>query len=61
VVILAGSHIGCVELVAANRVRATPELKGKNVAIQKLGWDEHLFISMFAAYVGIDPRETSTG
>src|SRR5262249_55285872 len=57
VVILAGSHIGCVELVASNRVAKTAELKGKTVAIQRLGWDEHLFISLFAAYVGLNPRD----
>jgi NitT/TauT family transport system substrate-binding protein len=57
VVILAGSHAGCVEVVAANTIRFTPELKGKTVAIPQLRTDEHIFISMFAAYVGLDPRK----
>ncbi len=57
VVILAGSHIGCVEVVGGNRVRSTPELKGKTVAVSQLGSDEHIFMSMFAAYVGLDPRK----
>jgi NitT/TauT family transport system substrate-binding protein len=57
VVILAGSHIGCVEVVGGNRVRSTPELKGKTAAVSQLGSDEHIFMSMFAAYVGLDPHK----
>ena len=57
VVVLAGSHIGCVEVFGGNRVRSTLELKGKTAAVAQLGADEHIFISMFAAYVGLDPRK----
>jgi NitT/TauT family transport system substrate-binding protein len=57
VVVLAGSHIGCVELVVNNQIRSTSELKGKTVAISKLGSDEQIFISMFAAYVGLNPQK----
>jgi NitT/TauT family transport system substrate-binding protein len=57
VVILAGSHSGCVEVVARKEIRSTVELKGKTVAISELGADEHIFISMFAAYVGLNPRK----
>src|SRR5689334_23955700 len=56
VVILAGSHIGCLEVIGGNRVRTTRELKGKRVAIPRAGTDEEIFISMFAAYVGLNPR-----
>jgi NitT/TauT family transport system substrate-binding protein len=56
-VVLAGSHIGCVLVVGGNRVRSTLELKGKSVAVSQLGSDEHIFMSMFAAYVGLDPRK----
>ena len=54
VVILGGSHIGCVELVAKSHIRSTRDLKGKTVAIST---DEQNFISMFAAYVGLDPQK----
>jgi len=54
IVILAGSHIGCVELVGGERVRSTLDLKGKTVGIAN---DERYFISMFAAYVGLDPQK----
>ena len=53
-VILAGSHIGCVELVGGERVRSTLDLRGKNVGVAH---DERYFISMFAAYVGLDPQK----
>jgi NitT/TauT family transport system substrate-binding protein len=57
VVVLAGSHNGCVEVVGNARVRSTLELKGKNVGIQRLHSDEHYFVSMFAAYVGLNPAK----
>jgi len=55
VVILAGTHSGCVEVIGNDRVRSTRELKGKTVAVGALGDDQHIFISMFAKYVGLDP------
>ena len=54
-VMLAGSHIGCIELVANRRVRSIRDLRGKTVAISGFGSAEHVFLSMFVAYVGIDP------
>ena len=56
-VILAGSHGGCVEVVASEQIRSTPELKGKTLAISEPGSDEHIFMSMFAAYVGLNPQK----
>jgi len=57
VVILAGSHIGCVEVIGGSRVKSTRELKGKTVSVPKLRTDQHIFISMFAAYVGLNPQK----
>ena len=57
VVVLAGSHIGCVEVFGGNRVKSTPDLKGKTVSISRLGGDDHVFMSMFAAYVGLNPQK----
>jgi len=54
VVILGGSHTGCVELIASDHVRTTRDLKGKTVGIDT---DTKIFISMFAAYVGLDPEK----
>jgi len=54
IVVLAGSHAGCVELIARNEIRSTRELKGKTVAADS---NTQTFVSMFAAYVGLDPRK----
>jgi NitT/TauT family transport system substrate-binding protein len=57
VVMLAGAHIGCVELFGSNEVSSTRELKGKTVAILQSQSDDQFFISMFVAYVGLDPHK----
>jgi NitT/TauT family transport system substrate-binding protein len=57
VVILAGSHIGCVELVGGPRVKSAHDLKGRKVAIQLPRSDEQIFISLFAKYVGLNPDD----
>src|SRR5215813_9741074 len=57
VVILAGSHIGCVELFGSDQVSSTRDLKGKTVGIGRLRGDNQIFISLFAAYVGLDPQK----
>ena len=54
VVILAAAHTGCVELVASDHIRTTRDLNGKTIGI---GTDTKVFISMFAAYVGLDPQK----
>jgi NitT/TauT family transport system substrate-binding protein len=56
-VILAGSHIGCTEVVTSNRVGSVRDLKGKSVAVEWFRGADHIFISMFAAYVGLDPQK----
>jgi NitT/TauT family transport system substrate-binding protein len=56
VVILAGSHIGCVELWASDHVRSTRDLKGKTVGINEFGSDMYTFVSLFVAYVGLNPH-----
>jgi NitT/TauT family transport system substrate-binding protein len=54
VTILAAAHTGCVELIASDRIRSTRDLKGKTVGIDT---DTRNFISMFVAYVGLDPEK----
>ena len=57
VVILAGSHIGCVELVGGPRVKSARDLAGKKVAMQVPRVDGQIFVSMFAKYVGVNPND----
>jgi NitT/TauT family transport system substrate-binding protein len=55
IVILAGGHIGCFELVGTDRVRAIRDLKGKTVTVPQMGSPQHVFLASMAAYVGLDP------
>jgi NitT/TauT family transport system substrate-binding protein len=59
-VLLAGVHVGCLELVGNDRVRAIRDLKGKTVAVLDLGGTAHVFLSSMLAYVGLDPRQDVT-
>jgi NitT/TauT family transport system substrate-binding protein len=56
-VIVAGVHVGCYELVGTDRVRSIHGLKGKTVAVGAIGAGDHAYISIMAAYVGLDPRK----
>jgi NitT/TauT family transport system substrate-binding protein len=53
IVILAGGHIGCLELLGSDRVRSLRDLKGKTVAVFDLQLGPIGFISSMAAYVGL--------
>jgi NitT/TauT family transport system substrate-binding protein len=55
IVVLAGGHIGCVELVARESIQSTLGLKGKTIAVSEEAGDEKIFISLFLSYVGLDP------
>jgi NitT/TauT family transport system substrate-binding protein len=55
VVTLAGVHSGCFELFANERIQSVLDLKGRSVGVQGLGSIPHVFMSVMAAYVGLDP------
>jgi NitT/TauT family transport system substrate-binding protein len=52
---LAGVHVGCFEVFVNEDVRSVIELRGRSVGVRALGSPEHLFLSVIAAQVGIDP------
>ena len=56
ITILAGVHVGCFELFANEAVRRVTDLKGKSVGVEALGSSPHLFISVMAAHVGLNPK-----
>jgi NitT/TauT family transport system substrate-binding protein len=56
-VVVAGVHVGCYELLGTERVRSVRDLKGKTVAVGALGAGDHAYISIMAAYVGLDPQK----
>jgi NitT/TauT family transport system substrate-binding protein len=53
---LAGIHSGCYELFAHDPIRTVTNLKGKRIAIRRLGHPGHFFIAIMAAQVGLDPQ-----
>jgi len=57
IVMLAGIHVGCFELVGTEKVRSIRDLKGTTVAVLGLGSAPHVFIASMAAYVGLDPQK----
>ena len=57
IVILSGSHVGCFELFGTDKVRAIRDLKGKTVAVPAIGSPPYVFLSIMAAYVGLNPAK----
>jgi NitT/TauT family transport system substrate-binding protein len=55
-VILAGGHVGCLELFAHEPIRSIRDLKGRSVAVIALGSARHVFLATILAYIGLDPR-----
>jgi NitT/TauT family transport system substrate-binding protein len=60
IVILSGLHIGCFELFGHPQVHSIRDLKGKQVAVTRLTSGRHIFLSVMAGYVGLDPRQDLT-
>jgi NitT/TauT family transport system substrate-binding protein len=51
-------HPGCFELFAHGHIRTFTDLKGKQVGFKEaLGSAEHLYVSIMAAHVGLDPEK----
>jgi NitT/TauT family transport system substrate-binding protein len=55
IVMLAGVHPGCFELFAREGIRNVVDLKGKKVAVDAIGASSHVFLSVIAGFVGLDP------
>jgi NitT/TauT family transport system substrate-binding protein len=53
---LAGLHSGCYELFAREPVRTIADLKDRSIAISTLSSSAHLYLSIMAAHVGLDPK-----
>ena len=53
---LSGLHVGCYELFANEPVRSIGDLKGRRVGIQTLASSGHLYLSVMAKHVGLDPK-----
>jgi len=57
IVLLGGVHVGCYELFGTDNVRAIRDLRGRRVAVPESRSAQQLFVSMMAAYVGLDPAK----
>jgi NitT/TauT family transport system substrate-binding protein len=55
ITVLAGMHVGCLELFGHEGIHSIADLKGKTVGVPALGSSEHLFVSVVAAHIGLDP------
>jgi NitT/TauT family transport system substrate-binding protein len=55
VTVLSGVHVGCFELFGKDGIRSIGDLKGKTVGVAALGSSDHLFVSVMAAHIGLDP------
>jgi NitT/TauT family transport system substrate-binding protein len=56
VVLIAGIHAGCYELIASDSVRAIRDLKGKTIAVYAIGQGAHVLVASMLAYVGLNPN-----
>ena len=53
--VLAGLHVGCLELIANASVSNISELRGKRVGVPDTEGPAYVLISLMAGYVGLDP------
>jgi NitT/TauT family transport system substrate-binding protein len=53
--VLTGLHSGCLELIAKESIRSVADLRGKRVGIDNFNSSRHVWLSLMAAYVGLDP------
>jgi NitT/TauT family transport system substrate-binding protein len=53
---LGGVHVGCYELFANEPIRTISDLEGRRVALESLNSAGHLYLSIMATHVGLDPK-----
>lgn len=54
--VLTGLHVGCIELIASDRIAGIPDLKGKRIATDA-NVTGYLLLNVMTAYVGLDPAK----
>ena len=57
ITVLAGVHAGCFELFGNEHIHSIADLRGKSVGVRALGSSAHVFLSVMAVYVGLDPAK----
>jgi NitT/TauT family transport system substrate-binding protein len=56
IVLLAGGHVGCFELVGTELIRSIRDVKGRTVALNDRV-TSYVFLDSLLGYVGLDPRK----
>ena len=56
ILLLAGVHVGCFELIVSEKVRTIGDLKGKTAAVLALGSAPHTFLASIVTSLGLDPN-----
>jgi len=54
---LGPEHVGCFEVFGRQGIQSILDLKGKSVWVEAIGSPTHLFLSVIAANIGIDPSK----
>jgi NitT/TauT family transport system substrate-binding protein len=54
---LGPEHVGCFEVFGRQGIQSILDLKGKSVGVEAIGSPTHLFLSVIAANIGIDPSK----
>jgi len=54
---IGGLHVGCYELFAREPIQSIGDLKGRRVGIQTFASSSHLYVSMMANHIGLDPQK----
>jgi NitT/TauT family transport system substrate-binding protein len=57
ITVVAGIHVGCFELFAAEGIQSVVDLKHRTVGVQGLGSSSHVYVASIASYVGLDPAK----
>jgi NitT/TauT family transport system substrate-binding protein len=55
IIVLAGTHVGCYELFGNESIHSIADLKGKKIGVPGLESSQHMFASIIAAHIGLDP------
>jgi NitT/TauT family transport system substrate-binding protein len=55
IIVLAGMHSGCLELIANDSIHSIAELRGKKVGVYAFSSSPHILVTLMAAYIGLDP------